>query len=398
MSHIHRNPRRAMLAALTMATLLSACGGGGGSSGAQVPANALTGVAVDGYLQGATVFLDVNRNGTQDAGEPATTTDLNGRYVLDHSAVPAPIAGLPVVVTGGVDSDTGFAFTGQLSAPVEAARQAQVVTPLTTLVDALVAQGWAPDVATAKQKVAMALGLTVEQLSMDPVAQIANYPGIYTTTVALQRSIQLLASANAGSGETSHESQERVIKALATAINTQSSQVNVSSLMAGLNLNSSADAKELAVAITQSVGTRLESKDRDGAKAALRAMDEIRARMESDHKLKLADAAIKIDEERGKSKTRPYYHLTQTGSIQGIPGGPITTLTQPVNTTGRLLASNCFQCHGTGGVGGFDKIRGKDAGEVKEYLRKTASSSIMAAHAQGYTDAQLNAIIAYLQQ
>ncbi len=86
------------------------------------------------------------------------------------------------------------------------------------------------------------------------------------------------------------------------------------------------------------------------------------------------------------------------GSIQGISGGTTTTLTQPVNTTGRLLASNCFQCHGTGGVGGFDKIRGKEAAEIKEYLRKTASSSIMAAHAQGYTDAQLNAIITYLQQ
>ena len=65
---------------------------------------------------------------------------------------------------------------------------------------------------------------------------------------------------------------------------------------------------------------------------------------------------------------------------------------------GRLLASNCFQCHGTGGVGGFDRIRGSDAAEVRDYLRKSASSDIMAAHAQGYTSAQLDAIIAYLKQ
>jgi mono/diheme cytochrome c family protein len=63
-----------------------------------------------------------------------------------------------------------------------------------------------------------------------------------------------------------------------------------------------------------------------------------------------------------------------------------------------LLASNCFQCHGTGGVGGFDSIRGKEASEVREYLSQSANSSIMAAHAQGYTTAQLNAIISYLQQ
>ena len=63
-----------------------------------------------------------------------------------------------------------------------------------------------------------------------------------------------------------------------------------------------------------------------------------------------------------------------------------------------MLASNCFQCHGTMGTGGFDSIRGKDAGEVLEFLTKNASRDIMAAHAQGYTPAQLKKIVSYLQQ
>lgn len=75
---------------------------------------------------------------------------------------------------------------------------------------------------------------------------------------------------------------------------------------------------------------------------------------------------------------------------------PITQ--QPVNTAGRLLASNCFQCHGTMGTGGFDNIRGSDAKDVLNYLTKTANKDIMAAHAQGYTQAQLQSIVAYLQQ
>lgn len=70
----------------------------------------------------------------------------------------------------------------------------------------------------------------------------------------------------------------------------------------------------------------------------------------------------------------------------------------PSRTEGRLLASNCFQCHGTGGTGGFDSIRGSEAEEVLEYLTKPANRDIMAAHAQGYTRAQLQQIIAYLQQ
>lgn len=142
MSHITLDKKKlSMLAAAATAVLLAACGGGGGS-GPLASAGALTGVVVDGYLQGAAVFLDMNRNGVQDAGEPSTTTDLNGRYTLDYSEVTGSITGLPVVVTGGVDSDTGFAFAGKLAAPVESARQAQVVTPLTTLVDAMVAQWW----------------------------------------------------------------------------------------------------------------------------------------------------------------------------------------------------------------------------------------------------------------
>jgi len=88
-------------------------------------------------------------------------------------------------------------------------------------------------------------------------------------------------------------------------------------------------------------------------------------------------------------KSRPSSTATTTAT---------TTVAQPANTEGRLLASNCFQCHGTLGLGGFDKIRGGEASEVLEFMTKTASRDIMAAHAQGYTPEQLKKIIAYLQQ
>lgn len=78
--------------------------------------------------------------------------------------------------------------------------------------------------------------------------------------------------------------------------------------------------------------------------------------------------------------------------------GTTTPVAQPAITSGRLLASNCFQCHGTGGWGGFDRIRGGEASEVFEYTGRTANTSIMAAHAQGFTRAQLNAIVTYLNQ
>jgi hypothetical protein len=393
---------RRLLALSISALLLSACGGGSTPSAATKTA---TGVVVDGYIQGATVFLDINRNGVLDATEPSTTTDMNGRYTLNLSAVTVPTSGLPVVVTGGVDADTGFAFTGKLSAPVESTLQAQVVTPLSTLVDAMVAQGLVDDVTTAKQRVAAALGLTVDALSTDPVVAIANQPGIYTTVVALQRAIQLLANANVVNGEALHESQERVVRALALAIRSQVSPVDVSQLVANVALSNASAAQQLARAVTNSVRTGLQTSGHEGAKVALRAWDEVGTRMRSDGEYNLTNAADKLDAEHGYGTTRLYYHLTQDSSsasvlegFRNLGGSSNITLVQPVNTTGRLLASNCFQCHGTGGVGGFERIRGGEADEIREYLTRPANSSIMAAHAQGYTAAQLNAIIAYLQQ
>ncbi len=70
--------------------------------------------------------------------------------------------------------------------------------------------------------------------------------------------------------------------------------------------------------------------------------------------------------------------------------------------SGRLLASNCFQCHGTNGrpsVSGFDRLAGSSSSEIyselKEMQGKTVGNDIMKVHARGYTDTQLRAISAY---
>jgi cytochrome subunit of sulfide dehydrogenase len=68
---------------------------------------------------------------------------------------------------------------------------------------------------------------------------------------------------------------------------------------------------------------------------------------------------------------------------------------------GRLLASNCFQCHGTSGKGpGFETLAGKSAvdiyGNLKEFQSGLGGSGIMAKHAMGYTDTQLLALSQWL--
>lgn len=68
---------------------------------------------------------------------------------------------------------------------------------------------------------------------------------------------------------------------------------------------------------------------------------------------------------------------------------------------GRLLASNCFQCHGTNGKGrAFDSLAGKSADklykEMKEQQSGEEGDTIMARHAMGFSDAQLRELTRWL--
>ena len=67
---------------------------------------------------------------------------------------------------------------------------------------------------------------------------------------------------------------------------------------------------------------------------------------------------------------------------------------------GRLLASNCFQCHGTNGTGGFERLMGESSSEIYSELKKFSTGTedpngIMSAHAMGFSDAQLLSIANY---
>ena len=86
-------------------------------------------------------------------------------------------------------------------------------------------------------------------------------------------------------------------------------------------------------------------------------------------------------------------HSVILGLLLATSGAMAQNVTQP--PAGRLLASNCFQCHGTNGSGGFERLAGMSAREVVSEMREMRSDSspdIMDVHARGYTDAQLQLI------
>lgn len=69
--------------------------------------------------------------------------------------------------------------------------------------------------------------------------------------------------------------------------------------------------------------------------------------------------------------------------------------------SGRLLASNCFQCHGTNGQGSgtFERLAGESVAEIYDELvemrQENDRGDIMTVHAFGYTDTQLRALAGY---
>jgi sulfide dehydrogenase cytochrome subunit len=80
---------------------------------------------------------------------------------------------------------------------------------------------------------------------------------------------------------------------------------------------------------------------------------------------------------------------------------PAVAQTTAIDPPGRLLASNCFQCHGTNGKGGFETLAGKSASEIYNELleiRAENKGNIMEPHARGYSDAQLRLMADYFSK
>ena len=122
----------ALLAAASALLLLGGCND-------EEPTVAVTGLVVDGPLQGATVCYDLNANGSCDAGEPSATTDADGKYAFDILESVAGLHGVVAQVPAtAIDKDTnaavGAAFTLRTVPSGAAGAQAVFVSPVTTLV------------------------------------------------------------------------------------------------------------------------------------------------------------------------------------------------------------------------------------------------------------------------
>ena len=176
-------------------------------------ANTQSGVGCDGYIAGATVFIDTYdengfANGLLDPGEVFTTTAANGTFTLVGGEG-------PLVMFGGTDVSTGLPFLGTLRAPAGST----VITPLTTIVAALVVGG--SSIEDANADVAAAFGLTLAEgtdLShFDPVPAAAlgdpAATNILATGIQVQTTISQIAAAAGGAA-----TGASIVEALASSV------------------------------------------------------------------------------------------------------------------------------------------------------------------------------------
>jgi VCBS repeat-containing protein len=130
-----------------------------------------SGLALDGYVAGATVFADANGNGLLDFDpntnkmEVSTTTAADGSFTLSGGSG-------SLVMFGGTDISTNLSFNGVLKAP----EGSTVVTPLTTLIVAITTASAMTDhpisAADAAIQVSAAFGLHAgtDLTTFDPVS------------------------------------------------------------------------------------------------------------------------------------------------------------------------------------------------------------------------------------
>jgi len=153
-------------------------------AGEAVPGLSSTGVVVDGYVSGATVFIDSNGDGILNNGEVSTTTDAVGNFDFGENAGFGTL-----VMSGGTDISTGQAFEGTMTAP----SGSTVVNPLTTLIT-LLSQTSDTNIEQAAATVLSTLGLEsgVDLLNYDPIAEVTK-AGASSAEINIALAIQAVA-------------------------------------------------------------------------------------------------------------------------------------------------------------------------------------------------------------
>ena len=172
----------------------------------------VTFAAQDGPIAGGVVFLDLNKNGVWDDGEPTTITAFDGSYSL-----PGNMGG-QLVLVGGTDISTNLPNTAVLTAPAAAT----MISPYTTLVNYLMTeQGLTEPNAEAELCDTLGIPATITVTSTDIIklAQMGDVGAAqaFATEIKLAN-LTTMAAAALGTGQPVSQYTSHIYSSLASWI------------------------------------------------------------------------------------------------------------------------------------------------------------------------------------
>jgi hypothetical protein len=232
---------------------LSACGGS--STVATSTASTVAGNVIKGPLSNALAFLDLDKDGVQDSGEPSVRTGSDGSYSLSTTATDYNL----VAITDGSTTDTS---TGAVLAGVtlSASKGASVITPLTTMME----QG---NLTVAQVTAIFGLPTNVDPTTYNPFDTAAdgynasNALAVELASQQIMTVVTAFAAAGEGAGATATASFAAAMKAVIAVVKVKADAGTTIDLTNTADLESIRDnAKtEMAKELTSEQSTAFDS-------------------------------------------------------------------------------------------------------------------------------------------
>jgi hypothetical protein len=186
-------------------------------------ADLISGVAVDGYVAGATVFQDLNNDGDLDSGEPSAATNSLGSFSLNLSSVNI---NAPVRIYNGFDLASNEIHPSIMDISVSETGS-YIVTPISTLVGRLKIEDTSLSAMVPQSMIAGALGISLADSPNDSILgfdPIAYFNGSDTTLASEARPVfaasQLLMTMGGGNYSVHKFITDQVLSSLSSTLTT----------------------------------------------------------------------------------------------------------------------------------------------------------------------------------
>ena len=188
-------------------------------------ADQVSGVALDGYVAGATVFQDLDNDGVLDSGEPNTSTNALGSFTLNLSSVNKSA---PVRIINGYDLATNEIHPSVMDISVTETGS-YIITPISTLVGRLKIDDTTLEGTVPQSMIAAALGITLADSPNDSILgfdPIAYFNGSDSTLATEARPVfaasQLLMAQGGGNYGVNKYITDQVLTTLSSTLSTAS--------------------------------------------------------------------------------------------------------------------------------------------------------------------------------